>query len=82
MARILAEYIKDNKLQVHIIPNSSKNEIAGWDNEKKELKIRINAPPDKNKANIELIKFLKRELKCQVEIIKGFKSRNKIILVH
>lgn len=82
MARILAEYIKDNKLQVHIIPNSSKNEIIGWDDEKKELKLRINAPPEKNKANKELIKFLKKELKCQVEIIKGLKSRNKIILIH
>ncbi|MBW2987117.1 DUF167 domain-containing protein [Candidatus Woesearchaeota archaeon] len=82
MARILADYIKDNKLQIHIIPNSDKNEIIGWDDKKKELRIKINAPPEKNKANAELLKFLKKNLKHKVEIIKGLKSRTKTILVY
>ncbi|MBD3259885.1 YggU family protein [Candidatus Woesearchaeota archaeon] len=82
MARILAKYIKDNKLQVRIIPNSGRNEILGWDSSRKELKIKINAPPEKNKANTELLKFLKKELKRPVELIKGNKSRTKTVLVH
>lgn len=82
MAGILAKYIEGNKLQVRIIPNSSKNEIVGWDPEKKELRIKINALPEKNKANTELLKFLKKELKRPVEIVKGLKSRTKTILIH
>ena len=48
------------------------------------LKIRIKAPPEKGKANCELIKFLAKELKMPksaVRIIKGEKSREKVVIV-
>lgn len=62
-------------------PNSSKNEILGYDSERKAYKIAIAAPPEDNKANIELVKFLSKKLKKKVVIKSGFRCRKKTILV-
>ena len=77
--REISEYTKNNTINVRLIPNSSKNEIVSWDNEKSQLKIKIKAPPENNKANLELIKFLRKEYNLKVSIIKGKKSRDKTV---
>ena len=64
---------------VNVKPNSSKNEIVDFDKENKILTVRIAAPPEKDKANKELIKFLSKKFKKRVKIVKGLKSRKKII---
>lgn len=65
-----------SKLKVIITPNSSKNEIIS----KGEIwKIKIAAPPEKGKANEELLKFLKKSLKIKAKIVKGSKSREKLL---
>lgn len=67
-------------LKVKVTANSSKNEIIGWIDD--WLKIKIAAPPQKGKANQELIKFLSKEWnipKRVFNINKGFKKRNKLI---
>ncbi len=61
--------------EAKIVPNSSKNEIVGFENEK--LKIRIQKAPEKNKANKELIAFLAKVFKIaksRIKIVKGEKS--------
>lgn len=70
-------YIKDGKLKVFVKPNKSKNNIIYGDNN--ELIIELNAQPEDNKANTELLKFLKKQTKKQWKIISGFKSRNKVL---
>ena len=65
-------------LKIKIIPKSSKNEfveiMADW-----TLKLRIKAVPEKWKANLEIAKFLKKELKLSsVEIISGKTERTKL----
>ncbi len=74
----IEKYIKDNILKVLIKPNSPKNQILGFDENKKALRISIKAVPEKGKANQELVKFISKLLKKKVEIIKGLKSREKI----
>ena len=64
---------------VNVKPNSSKNEIVDFDKENKTLIVKIAAVPEKDKANKELIKFLSKELKKKVKLVKGLKSRKKII---
>lgn len=67
-------------LKVKIIPNASRNKIVGWHND--ALKIKIKAPPRKSKANKELTSFLAKEWnipKSSIEIIKGEKSRIKVL---
>ena len=41
--------------------------------------LELNAKPKNNEANLELIKFFSKEFKIKVRIIKGFKSRTKLI---
>ena len=66
-----------NQLNVKVIPNSSKTEIISIENG--VVKIRIAAPPDKGKANSELLKFLKKECGLKFSISSGAKSREKIL---
>lgn len=67
-------------LKVKIIPKASRSEIVGWENG--ELKIRIAAIPEKGEANIELVRFLSKQLgigKSKIELVKGQTSRHKCL---
>ncbi len=64
---------------VNVKPNSSKNQIVDIDKDNKTMTVKIAAVPDKGKANKELINFLSKEFKKKVDIVKGLKSRKKII---
>jgi uncharacterized protein (TIGR00251 family) len=75
----IIEYLNDSTLEIIVRPNSSKNEIIGYDLARKALKVNIKAPPENNKANIELIKFLSKETKKKVKIISGFTSKKKVL---
>ncbi|MBI5880929.1 DUF167 domain-containing protein [archaeon] len=75
----IKDYIKSGTLSVHAKPNSPKTEVIGWDESKKSLKIAVAAVPDKDRANIELLKFLKKETGMKPELISGHKSRDKKI---
>lgn len=61
-------------------PNSSKNEVA-YDNEKNIYTVYIKASPDKGKANMELIKLLRRYFGKNVEIVRGFTGKHKVIKI-
>ena len=68
--------------KVKVQPGAAKNEIIGVQGD--VLKIKINAPPVKGKANKALIDFLAKELgvkKSEVEILSGHTSRVKTIKV-
>ncbi|ELA48176.1 TIGR00251 family protein [Vavraia culicis subsp. floridensis] len=49
-----------------------------------QLHVDVNAVPEKNKANKEVIRFISTLLKVDkssVSIVSGLKSRNKIVMV-
>ncbi len=71
--------IKENKFKVIAKINSNKNEILIYDKIKRAYRINLKAKPIEGEANKELIKFLSRELKKNVRIISGFRSKAKII---
>lgn len=74
-------------LRIKVIPKSAQNEIIEiLDDESGEqtVKIRIKAPPEKGKANAELIKFLSKELKIaksQITIISGKSEQLKLLKI-
>lgn len=43
------------------------------------MTVAVAAPPEDNKANLALIKFLSKKLKKQVRIVSGFGSKTKIL---
>jgi len=78
----ITQYIQNNTLKVLIKPNSSQNQVLGFDQSKKALKIAVKAVPEKGKANRELVKFLSKLLKKKVSIINGFKNREKTLSIY
>jgi uncharacterized protein (TIGR00251 family) len=69
------------RLEIKVIPGASKNMMK---EEGGITKIYLTAPPVDGKANQALIKFLAEHYKVsksRIEIIKGEKSRNKVVEV-
>ena len=64
-------------IKLKVKPNSRKTEILKEENN--EILLAVRSPAENNKANMEIIKFFSREFKTRVKIVKGLKSRNKII---
>lgn len=72
----------NNSLIIHIKvePRSSRSGVAGFYGE--GLKVKLTSPPLEGKANKELVEVLAREFKISkkdIEIIRGEKSKNKIV---
>jgi uncharacterized protein (TIGR00251 family) len=68
---------------VRVLPAASKSEIVG--SEGGVLKVRVAAPPVKDKANRALVRLLAKTLgvsSSQVEITSGHKSRRKTVRVY
>ena len=64
------------KIKIKVKPNSGKQEIIKKDD---FYLAYLKSSPENNKANLELLKLLKRYFKKDVKIKSGFTSRNKII---
>jgi uncharacterized protein len=71
--------IKEDKFNILVKSNSNKNEIVCFDSVKQAYVVRIKAPAIDNKANIEIVKFLSKKLGKKVRILKGLRSKTKII---
>lgn len=70
------------KISVKITPNSKKQSITKDPEIAFHYKIKLNSPPEKGKANKELIKLLSKYFKIpknKIVITKGLKLRQKII---
>jgi len=69
-------------LEFKVVPGASCTEIA--DAQGNIIRIRIAAPPEKGKANKELLRFLVKLLgvrKANTEILSGKTSRRKRVIV-
>ena len=77
----LEKYIKNNSLKIVVKPNAKKNDILGYDESRKAVKVAIAAQAEKNKANTEVIKFFSRLLKRPVQIKSGLTSKEKLLKI-
>ncbi len=68
--------MRGRHLTLRVIPKAAKTELAGTDFSG-VLRIRLKAAPEKGEANRELLRFLSRELRAQVRLIRGATSRTK-----
>jgi len=78
---MIEKYIVDGSLSILVKPSSPISKVIGWDESKKALRVAIKAVPDKDKANKEVVKFFSKMLGKKVEIIKGMRSREKVLRV-
>lgn len=62
-----------------IIVKTNKEKTRITKEEDNVIYLDIHSPPRDNKANIEILKFLKKHFKTDLRIIKGLKSKEKII---
>lgn len=67
------------KIKIKLHPSSSQEKIEKISEEEYEVWIR--EKPIEGKANIVLEKYLKKYFSKPVRVIKGLKSRNKVIEV-
>ena len=65
-------------IKVIVKPNSDKGEIK-FDEKENTYYVSVKSPPDKNKANKEVVKLLSKHFKKRVLIKTGLKSRIKYI---
>jgi len=86
---MISEYIKNlakNKeifLKIKVLPGAPRSEFKG-EMADGTLKIAVAAAPEKNKANLVLIKFLAQELsleKSAFQIISGTANRLKLVKI-
>jgi uncharacterized protein (TIGR00251 family) len=75
----ISKHINNSILHIIVKPSAPKTEIITWDDNKQALRIAVAAVPDKDRANTELLKFLKKKTGKRCEIISGKKSREKKI---
>ena len=45
------------------------------------MKVAVAEPAEDNKANIELIKFLSKQLGKKIRILRGLKSKEKLLIL-
>jgi len=64
-------------IQVKVYPHSGREEIVKESDN--SYKVYLKKPAKDNKANLELIKLLKEYFLKDIKIIKGLKSRSKIV---
>jgi uncharacterized protein (TIGR00251 family) len=70
------------RLSLKVIPNADRNEIVSYVNG--TFRIKLASPPEKGKANFELIRLLSTLLgisKDRICLIKGYANRNKHVVI-
>jgi len=67
-------------INISVIPKSSRSAITVT--EKGDIKVYLNSPPEDGRANKECIKLFSKKLKTaksHITIVKGEKSRKKVL---
>ena len=70
-------------VKLHVVPGARKTAVAGLHGDR--LKVKVAAPPEKGRANEELLEFLTRLLQVPrrvVHLASGATSRTKVVAVH
>ncbi|NOX97484.1 MAG: YggU family protein [Nitrospirae bacterium] len=72
---------RDELIQVRVIPKAKKNNLKQEGN---KLKVYLTAPPVEGKANKLLVELLAQHFKLKksrIKIVKGEKSRDKLVRI-
>jgi len=67
------------KIEIKVVPGASRGRIVKKDG---NIKVYVASPPEKGKANTAVIDLVAKEWKVKknaVNIVKGHRSRNKVV---
>jgi len=79
---IFSKLMKTDNIKLYVRPGAAETRVEGIYQDR--IKIRINAPPEKGRANRELLKFIAKVLlvpKSQITILSGKTSNYKEIQI-
>ncbi|OUJ19461.1 hypothetical protein AMET1_0131 [Methanonatronarchaeum thermophilum] len=74
----------DVQLRVNVNPGQNKTQITGYNEWRQRIRIDVKEPPEKGKANKELINYLQNILsvnKNDISITKGHRQNKKTIKI-
>lgn len=74
----LQKHFQNGTLKFRAVPHSSRQELI---EENGQLRLYLHSPPENDRANLELIKFFKKEYGARVEIVSGMRGREKIVRI-
>lgn len=77
----VSNYIQNNFLKIVVKTNSNKTEVTGYDKSRNALKLNVASLPIEGRANIEIIKFFKKQYKLNIEIKSGKTSKEKLLKI-
>ncbi len=69
-------------IEIKVIPNASRNEIVGW--QEQTLKVKVQAPPEGGRANDAVLALLVEATgirKNEISLASGEKSRKKVVRI-
>lgn len=69
-------------VDIEVSTKSNNFEIAGYNEWRERIEIRIKSPPLKGRANKEIINEFSKLTSNPVEIISGLKSRQKTVKIY
>lgn len=69
-------------VDIEVSPKSKKFEIAGYNEWREKIEIKIKSPPLKGRANREIVKEFSNLTKAPVKIVSGLKSQHKTLKIY
>ncbi|MDI6737339.1 MAG: DUF167 family protein [Nanoarchaeota archaeon] len=70
-----------NAIKVIVKTKSGKSEVIGFDEAKQAYRVNVKAVPEQGKANIEVLKLMKKHFRKEARIISGFTSKEKLVQI-
>ena len=80
-SKLIEKLRNSQTIMVAVKPNSKRSEVCGYDERKKAYIVAIAAEAEKDKANKELLRLLKKETGKIFRIKSGIHGRNKLLAV-
>jgi len=78
----LREVGDDLLVDIEVSPASGRFEVRSYNEWRKRIEVKIRAPPEKGRANREIIKEFSSAFNTKTDIVSGHKSRHKTLKIH
>ena len=75
------ELPKSGSFTIIVKAGQRKSEVVSYDSGREAFRVNIKEKAENNKANVEIVKFFKRQIKKDVKIVKGITSKEKVIRI-